>query len=152
MAPQLADNLALLFEKFGESEFVVCIEGRVDAEDQLRLHDFRMPHLTYSRSTSAGVHPNGDCSQYQGIVGTLHNHPPAYPRDRGREWKNCYLSRVDIVSWLEHSSYPHTIVMCGPRLWAWWHRSQVDPDRVLALPPPGQLYGRREGDSRPEQP
>lgn len=152
MSPQLADNLALLFERFEENEFVVCIEGRVDAVDQLQLSDFRMPHLAYSHSTGASVHPNGDCSQYRGIVGTLHNHPRAYPKDRGGDWKNCYLSRVDIVSWLEHSSYSYTLVMCGPRTWAWWHRSQVDPDSELALPLPGQLYGRSESNDHPEQP
>ncbi len=144
MAPQLADNLALLFEKFGDAEFIVCIEGRVDDAGGFSLRDFRMPHIAYSRTTGTGVHPDGDCSQYPGIVGTLHSHPPIYPQDRGREWDNCYLSRPDIVSWLEHSSYPYTMVMCGPRMWAWWRRSQVDADRVLAFPPPGQLHGRPE--------
>lgn len=146
MAPQLADNLALLFEKFGDSEFIVCIEGGVDDAGEFRLRDFRMPHIAYSRTTGTGVHPDGGCSQYPGIVGTLHSHPPTYPSDRGREADNCYLSRPDIVSWLEHSSYPYTMVMCGPRMWAWWHRSQVDAGRVLAFPPPGQLQGRPEHD------
>ncbi len=146
MMPQLADNLALLFEKFGDSEFIVCIEGRADGADGFSLRDFRVPHIAYSRSTGTGVHPEGGCGQYPGIVGTLHSHPPTYPQDRGREADNCYLSRPDIVSWLEHSSYPYTMVMCGPRMWAWWHRSQVDTDRVLAFPPPGQLQGRPETD------
>jgi hypothetical protein len=148
MAPQLADNLALLFEKFGASEFVVCVEGEVDGAGQFVLRDFRMPHLAYSRTTGAGVHPDGGCRQYQGIVATLHNHPPAYPEDRGSEWNNCYLSRPDIVSWLEGSDYPYTVVMCGPRLWAWWHRSQVDPSQVLAVPPPDQLWGRSPDEER----
>ncbi len=142
MAAQLADNLALLFERFGDSEFIVCIEGGVEASGDFSLRDFRMPHIAYSRATGAGVHPDGDCSQYADIIGTLHSHPATYPQDRGREWGNCYLSRPDIVSWLDYSTYPYTMVMCGPRTWAWWHRSQVDRDRVLALPPPGQLYGR----------
>lgn len=142
MVPQLADNLALLFEKFADSEFIVCIEGTVDDESGFSLRDFRMPHIAYSRTTGTGVHPDGGCGQYSGIVGTLHSHPPTYPQDRGREADNCYLSRPDIVSWLEHSPYPYTMVMCGPRMWAWWHRSQVDVERVLAFPPPGQLQGR----------
>ncbi len=146
MAPQLADNLALLFEKFGDSEFIVCIEGGVDGAGEFSLRDFRMPHIAYSRTTGTGVYPDRGCGQYPGIVGTLHSHPPTYPLDRGREADNCYLSRPDIVSWLEHSSYPYTMVMCGPRLWAWWHRSQVDANRVLAFPPPGQLQGRLETD------
>ncbi len=146
MALQLADNLALLFDKFGSSEFIVCIEGGVDEAGEFGLRDFRMPHIAYSRTTGTGVHPDGGCGQYPGIVGTLHSHPPTYPSDRGREAENCYLSRPDIVSWLAHSSYPTTLVMCGPRMWAWWHRSQVDADRVLAFPPPGQLQGRPEQD------
>ncbi len=136
----------MLFEKFADSEFIVCIEGRVDGVGGLSFHDFRMPHIAYSRATGTGVHPGGDCSQYPGVVGTLHSHPPTYPPDRGRESDNCYLSRPDIVSWLEYTSYPYTMVMCGPRMWAWWQRSQVDADRVLAFPPPGQLQGQPEAD------
>lgn len=150
MRAQLADNLALLFERFGTSEFIVCLEGETNEAGDFRLRDFRMPHIAYSRSTSAGVDPDGTCSQYRNIVGTLHNHPPKYPEDRGREFNNCYLSRTDIVSWLKHSDYAYTAVMCGPRLWAWWHRSQVDESDVLAFPPTGQLYGRtseRDADS-----
>jgi hypothetical protein len=60
MVPQLADNLALLFDKFGESEFVVCIEGALGDADSLQLRDFRIPHHAYSSSTSAGVYPAGD--------------------------------------------------------------------------------------------
>jgi hypothetical protein len=60
MVPQLADNLALLFDKFGESEFVVCIEGALGDADSLQLSDSRIPHHAYSSSTSAGVYPAGD--------------------------------------------------------------------------------------------
>ncbi len=149
MSPQLADNLALLFDRFAESEFIVCVEGKVGRAGQLQLRDFRMPHHAYSRSQGAGIHSAGDCGQYAGVIGTLHNHPPAYPEDRGREWRNCYLSRTDILSWLEHTDYPYTMVMCGPRLWAWWHRSQVDSAKVLAFPPPGQVYGRTSEEGVP---
>lgn len=141
MMPQLADNLALLFERFGESEFVICIEGAIGEADHLQLRDFRMPHHAYSSSTGAGVHPAGDCRQYAGIIGTLHNHPQTFTRESGPQRDNCYLSRTDIVSWLVHSHYEYTLVMCGPRLWAWWHRSQIDPTADRALPPPGQLLG-----------
>lgn len=151
MTAQLADNLALLFDRFEQSEFILCLEGGFEATGELRLADFRMPHLAYSRSTSAGVYPDGGCAQYGGIVGTVHNHPVRNPADRGREWKNCYLSRTDIVSWLEHSNYEYTAVMCGPRTWAWWHRSQVNEEKVISFPPPGQLFGRTETVSpRPE--
>lgn len=139
MTPQLADNLALLFDKFGHSEFILCLEGGADESGDLELRDFRMPHIAYSRSTSAAVHPDGGCDQYDGVVGTLHNHPPTYPEDKGREANNCYLSRMDIMSWLKHSSYEYTAVMCGARTWAWWHRSQVSEDKVLAFPREGQL-------------
>lgn len=152
MMPQLADNLALLFEKFGESEFVVCVEGALGDADHLQLRDFRMPHHAYSSSTSAGVYPTGDCRQYAGIIGTLHNHPENVARDSGPERENCYLSRMDIVSWLEHSPYQFTLVMCGPRLWAWWHRSQIEPTANRALPLPGQLLGPTSTDSRVETP
>jgi hypothetical protein len=142
MTAQLSDNLALLFDRFGDSEFIFCIEAETTSSDELEARDFRMPHIAYSRESGAAVRPEGGCSQYANIVGTLHNHPPAYPEDRGREWSNCYLSRTDITSWLEHSDYAYTLVMCGPRIWAWWHRSQVDPSHVLAFPPEGQLHGR----------
>ena len=148
MVPQLADNLALLYEKFGEDEFVVCIEGEFGDAEQLQLRDFRMPHHAYSNSTSAGIYPAGDCRQYKGIIGTLHNHPQTLPQDRGGERDNCYLSRTDIVSWLEHSAYQYTLVMCGSRLWAWWHRSQIDPTADLFFPPPGQLLGPPSTDPR----
>lgn len=142
MTAQVADNLALLFERFSDSEFILCLEGGADESGELRLTDFRMPHIAYSRSSSAGVYPDGTCSQYDGVIGTLHNHPATKPLNRGGEWKNCYLSRTDIVSWLKYSDYPYTAVMCGPRMWAWWHRSQVVADKVVALPPDGQLFGR----------
>lgn len=142
MAAQLSDNLALLFEKFGESEFVLCIEGELVGTSELELRDFRMPHVSHSDRNGVGIHPGGGCSQYADIIGTIHNHPPRYPEDRGREWNNCYLSRGDISSWLDNTQYPFTLVMCGPRLWAWWHRAQVDATRTLAFPPSGQLEGR----------
>ena len=140
MSPQLADNLALLFDKFGRSEFILCLEGGTDDSGELELRDFRMPHMAYSRSTSAAVQPDGGCEQYDGVIGTLHNHPPTYPEDSGRESNNCYLSRMDIMSWLKHSTYEYTTVMCGPRTWAWWHRSQVNEEKVLAFPREGQLH------------
>ena len=139
---QLSDNLAFLFEAFGPTEFIVCLEGEITREGELELRDFRLPHIAHSHRTGVGVDPDGTCRQYEGIIGTLHNHPPAYPEDRDREWNNCYLSRSDITSWLEHTDYPITAVMCAPHTWAWWHRSQVAPERVLAFPPDGQLVGR----------
>ncbi len=149
MSTQLADNLALLFEKFDDSEFIVCLEGEATADGEVRLSDFRMPHMAYSRATSAEMHPDGMCDQYQDIVGTLHNHPLSHPADR--ESGNCYLSRTDIVNWLEYSDYPDTAVLCGPRVWAWWHRSQVDLAKVraagpwshatVAFPPAHQITG-----------
>ena len=142
MTPQLSDNLALLFEKFASAEFVVCLEGDVNEVGMLELRDFRMPHIAYSRSTGTAVHPDGGCEQYEDIVGSLHNHPATYPEDRGVEWTNCYLSRPDILSWLEHTEYPYTFVMCGEQFWAWWHRTQVSTKKVLAFPPTGQLAGR----------
>ena len=141
MSPQLADNLALLFAKFGRSEFILCLEGDVTETGEMQLRDFRMPHLAYSRPTSAAVHPQGGCDQYPGVVGTLHNHPPSYPEDQGRESSNCYLSNLDITTWLEYSAYPYTAVMCGPRTWAWWHRSQVDLDKLVVFPMERQLLG-----------
>lgn len=142
MSTQLADNLALLFEKFDDSEFIVCLEGEATADGEVRLSDFRMPHMAYSRATSAGMHPDGTCNQYESIVGTLHTHPISHRDDP--ESGNCYLSRTDIVSWLEYSEYPYTAVMCGPRVWAWWHRSQVDLAKVLAFPPAHQITGAED--------
>ncbi len=139
MSSQLADNLALLFEKFDHSEFIVCLEGEITEDGTLRLTDFRMPHIAYSRPTGAGVHPDGTCRQYENIVGTLHSHPMSHPDERG--WNNCYLSRTAIVSWLGYSEYPYTAVMCGPRVWAWWHHSQVDLSKVLAFPLAQQIEG-----------
>ena len=138
MTVQLADNLALLFEKFGESEFILCLEGELNDNGELELSNFRMPHIAYSRPKSAGVKPGSGCEQYEGIVGTIHNHPGSGNGSR------CYLSRGDLDSW-RHSGYPYTIVMCGARTWAWWHRSQVEPEAMLAWPPEDQLIKGKEG-------
>ena len=134
MTVQLTDNLALLFDKFGESEFILCLEGKLNDDGKLELTDFRMPHIASSRPTSAAVHPDGGCDQYEGIVGTIHNHPSS----------DCYLSRGDLDSW-RLSGYPYTVVMCGARTWAWWHRSQVEPEATLAWPPEDQLIKGKEG-------
>ncbi len=142
MTPQLADNLALLFDRFGRSEFILCLEGE-NKDGKMMLRDFRMPHIAFSRPTSAAVHPDGGCDQYDNIVGTLHNHPASYPEDRGRESSNCYLSGLDIQSWLEYSEYEYTTVLCGPRTWAWWHRSQVGSEKLLAFPKEQQLHGSK---------
>lgn len=140
MSRQLADNLALLFDKFERSEFILCLEGEVSAHGQLSLSDFRMPHIVRSHATSAALSPAGTCAQYERVIATLHTHPPTYPEDRGRESSNCYLSRTDIVTWLEGTDYPYTAVLCGPRTWAVWHRSQVKPKQVIAFPPEDQLH------------
>lgn len=148
MTVQLADNLSLLFDKFGQSEFILCLEGELTGEGELELTDFRMPHIAYSRPTSAAVHPDGGCDQYEEIVGTLHNHPGTFPKDFGREDSNCYLSHLDITSWLEYSEYPYTAVMCGPKTWAWWHRTQVDPEAMLAWPDRDQLVKGTGADEK----
>ncbi len=139
MSEQLADNVALLFDRFGRSEFILCLEGEINEAGEMVLRDFRMPHIAFSRSTSAAVHPEGGCDQYDGIVATLHNHPSNFPKVSGRESKNCYLSHLDITSWLEYSRYDYTAVMCGPNTWAWWHRSQVKEEALIVFPVEGQL-------------
>ncbi len=143
VTPKVIDDMDLLFFRFGQDdltgetrgEFIVCLEGEVRG-DTLVVDDFRMPHMTRSTRTSAGMKP-GSCSQYPRLLGTLHSHPLG---DKGEQ--HCTLSKRDVFTWLIHNSEQYEFLLCDNRLLAWWDRSQVDmtafhgPEAVEKVDPP----------------
>lgn len=141
LAPAVADNLALLFEKF-DTELVVCLEGERRGED-VHVTDFRFPHILLSetgRVQAAACEPGGRA------IGTWHNHPP--PRvglaavDAAALTRNCYLSRTDIADFQRRGSAAVTVVSCAPYTYAYWKRGdvgEVGEDVALLPAPDGQL-------------
>lgn len=137
---KVVDDMDLLFFRFGQDdpagetrgEFIVCLEGEVRG-DTLAVDDFRMPHMTRSTRTSAGMVP-GSCSQYPRLLGTLHSHPLG---DSGET--HCAISKTDVITWLVHNSEQYTFLLCNNRLWAWWDRSQADMTADKTIPAPGQF-------------
>ena len=124
---QVLDNLSLLFYAFGgdggpRGEYIVCLEGEIRG-DTLDINDFRMPHMTRSTPMSASMHPEGTCKQYDTVIGWLHNHPTHFGE---KPLSSCYLSRVDVSTWLNYSDLPVAFVQCGQHSFAWWFRGQVD--------------------------
>lgn len=151
--PAVADNLALLFDKF-DTELVLCLEGERRGDD-LYVTDFRMPHILISET---GRVQAASCRQSPRSVGTWHNHPS--PRFRltdassGSLARNCYLSRTDIQDFRRRRDALVTVVACAPRTYAFWRRSDVDdgpPDVALLPAPPGQLV-RAEAAADREDP
>ncbi len=139
--PAVADNLALLFEKF-DTELVLCLEGERRGDD-LYVTDFRMPHILVSETGRVRA---ASCRPSPRSLGTWHNHPaPRFRLARANPAllaRNCYLSRTDIHDFVRRRGALVTVVACAPRTYAYWRRRDVDGGRqdVALLPaPPGQL-------------
>ena len=132
----LEDNLALIFDRF-ETEVILCLEGRARGS-RLEIVDFRMPHIRRSTARSA----SSESCVYRGrFVGSWHNHPPD-PWEPDGHWRHCYLSASDIRDFLRQRWAVVTVVACGPRSYAYWWRSDVEPyadTAALLWPPPRQL-------------
>lgn len=141
LAPAVADNLALLFEKF-DTELVLCLEGEHRGAD-LYVTEFRMPHIHLSQT---GRVQAASCRSHRRAIGTWHNHPALQltlaslnPQTLSR---NCYLSRTDIDDFQRRKDALVSVVSCGPHTYAYWRRGDVRSvaDEVALLPPPpGQL-------------
>lgn len=148
---RVADNLALLFSQF-DTELVLCLEGERRGPD-LRITDFRMPHILLSET---GRVQAAGCRSDSRTVGTWHNHPPvgvslasSNPQALTR---NCYLSRTDIHDFVRRSDALVTVVSCAPHTYAFWTRDDVGSgtgDVALLPPPAGQLI-RGEATTGPE--
>jgi hypothetical protein len=141
LAPAVADNIALLYGQF-ETELVLCLEGEQQGAD-LVVTDFRMPHILASE---LGRVQASACRSRRQTVGTWHNHPAAplglSPASPVLQARNCYLSRTDILDFQRRKQAAVTVVSCGPRVFAYWWRSDVEAagGDVSILPPPeGQL-------------
>lgn len=141
LAPQVSDNIALLFHQF-DTELVLCLEGEWRGPD-LFVTDFRMPHILASE---AGRVQASACKPSRRSVGTWHNHPAPNHRlaSAGSERlaRNCYLSRTDIADFRRRGDAVVSVVSCAPDVFAYWMRSDLDSvggEIALLLPPEGQL-------------
>lgn len=141
LEPKVSDNLALFFHKF-DTELVLCLEGERRGPD-LFVTDFRVPHVLVSE---AGRVQAAACRFSERNIGTWHNHPA--PRlsltaaEDAALARNCYLSRTDISDFQRREAARVSVVACGPRIYAYWKREDVDTtgtDVALLPPPPGQL-------------
>ena len=104
LGPELTAHLRFLYRYIQETEFAVCLEGRIKGQ-QIEVDNFRMAKMHATAPNGVKYEP---CN-IPGYVGMAHNHLP-----RAADAPSpCYFSASDIRSFDSDKAALIDVVICG---------------------------------------